>query len=387
MKIAQRRVHIAGSASNTCNTEKLKYAHQLVSSLSDKLLQQHVSLCAQVGKEPLHTVDQTLPTIFDWTVIQSIYEYVETTPFLPEDNRLLPLTTIMTDKTISHIPDTRKRAWQTLLDRMCVNVLDHPKSWTSGAVRRDRIAVTGDVLVLLSGGEGVEHLAQLYIAQKKPVIAFDLDLGASTEQGSGRAVAINRAIASHPQVYITAKRPETIGALWENISTRDGTRPIEEVVTAVLTLLEAIEPPTAFCVRLLNPNSASFHDVEAFFSDVVKPLTDEMDYRLVVSPQSPDESRWLNEQIFSGIHDSGLVIVDLTEERPNCLIELGYALGRNRRVLICAQDGTKLPFDVDKIECFFWSSSAHPDETIRRFRGFVNHNLVQAPLVPTTTLF
>ena len=335
----------------------------------------------------MHSMDENTSIIFDWTVIQSVYEYLEDPLSTLRDTDLLPLTTVTTEKTDAHIPDTRKATWQTLVGKTCVHILNHPKQWTAGAVRRDRIATVGDVLILLSGGEGVEHLAQLYIAQRKPVIAFDLDLGTSTETGRGRAVAISQAIASNPQIYLSPKRPETIGVLWDNISTRDGDRPIHEVVDAVLSLLEALEPPNAFCVRLLNPTSANFQDVDDFFTKIVNPVIQEMDYKLVVSPQSPDESRWLNEQIFSGIHDSELVIVDMTDERPNCLIELGYALGRNRRVLVCAKEGTKLPFDVDKIECFFWSPTADPDKTDRSFREFVKRNLIQAPLVPTITLF
>ena len=53
----------------------------------------------------------------------------------------------------------------------------------------------------------------------------------------------------------------------------------------------------------------------------------------------------MNVEIFDTIHRAGLVIVDLTGVRPNCLMELGYALGRHRRVIISARVGTPLPFD------------------------------------------
>lgn len=387
MELRHRRIHIAGSAHDDCDSFKLKYAHELIALLSTNLLRRNVSLCAQAGKEPTHSVENEVPTIFDWTVIQSVYEYVKSPFFDLKNAEVLPLTTVTTEKTASHIPIGRKPMWQTLIEMTSVDILSHPKQWTAGAIRRDRIASVGDVLILVSGGEGVEHLAQLYIRQRKPVIAFDLDLGASTEIGGGRAVIINRAIASDPLTYLSPKRPETIGALWENISTNNGTRRIQDVVEAVLSLLEALEPPSAFCVRLLNPTSVNFDAVDDFFAKVVNPVIGEMDYRLVVSPQPPGESRWMNEQIFRGIHDSELIIVDLTDERPNCLIELGYALGRNRRVFICAKDGTKLPFDVDKIECFLWSPTADWSKTKSSFREFVKRNLIQPPLVPNVTLF
>ena len=244
MKIKNRRIHIAGSAFSNCDLDKLKYAHSLVALLSKTFLEKGASLCAQVGKEPMHNADESTSVIFDWTIIQSVYHFVEGTSLEQYGTKLLPLTTLITEKTQVHVPEARKEEWRVLVQKPFVQILNHPKQWTAGAVRRDRIATVGDILFLLSGGEGVEHLAQLYVGQSKPVIAFDLDLGASTEKGPGRAVAINREIASNPQVYLSAERPEVIGALWENISTRDGTRPISEVVASVLSLLDALK-----CIR------------------------------------------------------------------------------------------------------------------------------------------
>ena len=39
--------------------------------------------------------------------------------------------------------------------------------------------------------------------------------------------------------------------------------------------------------------------------------------------------------------------------RTNCLMELGYALGRRRRFWISAQDGTHLGFNHDKLPTYF----------------------------------
>jgi hypothetical protein len=52
---------------------------------------------------------------------------------------------------------------------------------------------------------------------------------------------------------------------------------------------------------------------------------------------------FMNVEIFAGLHRGGLVVVDLTGVRPNCTMELGYALGRRRRYVISAEKGTKLP--------------------------------------------
>jgi hypothetical protein len=54
--------------------------------------------------------------------------------------------------------------------------------------------------------------------------------------------------------------------------------------------------------------------------------------------QTP-ETALMNAEIFNVLHRAALVVVDLTAMRTNCLMELGYALGRRRRFVISAQDG------------------------------------------------
>ncbi len=66
----------------------------------------------------------------------------------------------------------------------------------------------------------------------------------------------------------------------------------------------------------------------------------------------------MNVAIFESLHFSSLAIVDVTGERPNCFIELGYgSWQRQNRVLVTAEEGTKLPFDQEMIPCHFWKPS------------------------------
>jgi hypothetical protein len=76
----------------------------------------------------------------------------------------------------------------------------------------------------------------------------------------------------------------------------------------------------------------------------------------------------MNLDIFRSIYHAGAVIVDLTGLRQNCFMELGYALARRRRVIICAKSGTRLPFDSDKLPTHFWNdASFEHDLRIARF--------------------
>ena len=92
------------------------------------------------------------------------------------------------------------------------------------------------------------------------------------------------------------------------------------------------------------------------------------------------EYAFMNVAIFESLHFSSLAIVDVTGERPNCFIELGYALSGNR-VLVTAEEGTKLPFDQEMIPCHFWKPGATVDDRKRALVEFWEKNINRPPIV------
>jgi hypothetical protein len=79
----------------------------------------------------------------------------------------------------------------------------------------------------------------------------------------------------------------------------------------------------------------------------------------------------LHSEIVAFLLDSEILVADLTHERPNCYLEVGYALGARRAlhlVLTAREDhhpdspthrpgGPKVHFDVSGYDILFW----HPD--------------------------
>lgn len=150
-----------------------------------------------------------------------------------------------------------------------------------------------------------------------------------------------------------------------------------------MDLLEVLERPTAFTVRLLNPEHPDYVAVEEFFEVVVKPVIEgEYGYRLTVvdGKQAVEESR-IDQDIFSKLRRSGLVIADLTGERPNCFLELGYALGRSARTVVTFQDGTKTPFDVTTYAAHVWKRTADVLERRARLREHLESIESRPPIV------
>jgi len=139
--------------------------------------------------------------------------------------------------------------------------------------------------------------------------------------------------------------------------------------------------PIAFYVRQLNPGLTDFDDVERFFREVVDPTVAGLGYRRVEMGTDASRHGFMNVEIFETLHYADMVVVDVTGQRPNCFIELGYALGRGARIIVTAKQGTPLPFDQQAIPCFFWSPGTPAAELERDFAAFIGKNLNRPTLV------
>jgi len=123
-------------------------------------------------------------------------------------------------------------------------------------------------------------------------------------------------------------------------------------------------------VRLLNPDHAVFADVEAFFTEIVQPIVEsEFGYKmLVVDGAQPFEKARMDQEIFEKLHRSSIVLADFTGARPNCFIELGYALGRAIPTMLTVKEGEAHPFDVASLAALHWKTIGTIDERKEAFR-------------------
>lgn len=155
-----------------------------------------------------------------------------------------------------------------------------------------------------------------------------------------------------------------------------------------MELLEALERPSAFAVRLLNPEFPDYESVQEFFDVVVKPVVeDDYGYCLTVvdGKQAVEESR-IDQDIFVKLRRSGLVIADLTGERPNCFLELGFAMGRSARTIVTARQGTKTPFDVTTYAAHIWRDKGDVTQRRNEFREHIESVKNRPPLVSDAPL-
>lgn len=379
-----RRIQIAGSASGKTEPALIRYGHELVFNLVKDLMARGGGIMVGIGREP--RADGAVPDapslLFDWTALESALECLKQGFRAWPTEFGLPIVVTSSEKSVSEIPDNRRPLYEELLRSGLLHVESIMPGSRAAAFLRQRQAVFGDALVILGGGTGVEHSANLYLSRRKPVVPLDLALGASRDDGTGGAMRLAKEAKTEPSRFFqfSPAFANTEGAALAEIATRNGAATATDVASRTVSLLTKIAAPAAFYVRLLNPAHRKFKLVESFFRDVVDPVVDEARMRRIEIGTDRSDYAFINVGIFENLHFSSVAIVDVTGERPNCFIELGYAL-RGNRVLVTAEEGTKLPFDQEMIPCHFWKPADPVAERKRALVEFWEKNINRPPIV------
>lgn len=382
MNLRGRRIHIAGSADPDADDGKLSYAHSLVSELSAALAREGASFVIPFGKEPLLEGRVDGPSIiFDWTVAEAVHRALNDGRAQSSSPNGRLVSTLATSKTDTQIPPARRNIYDELRQSDAVQVEFLDSGWNAGAVRRRRSAQLGDILIGVSGGEGVEHLAVEYSSLGKPVIPLDIQMGSSGRDGSGGASRLFERALAQPDNFFRVVPGNSPSDLLDRTKTNTARADVGAVVAAIMRLLQALVSPRAFYVRLLNDKLPEYVSVEKFFRETVDLFVKSLGYEPLQMGIGQNEFAWMNEAIFDSLHHSAVAVVDLTGLRPNCFMELGYALGNKQKVIVTARGDTKFPFDAFALEAFQWNEAEEISKSIDRLRTHWDRNINMPKLV------
>lgn len=377
-----RRIHISGSISKdptVAAATDIESARRFVGLLVPELVRRGANFVIPVDREPLREDGQ--PLCFDWLVWEKVDASLRSRP--SDAPRPLAIA-VQHHKTEDQIPAEREALWDSLRGSPLVEI-ENAAYWNMASKRMEAQARNGDILVALGGGEGVEFLANLYHDAGKPVIPLDFPI-ASEHEGSRKLFAFGMTASRTDRLFRAAgsQRPHV---LLNRIRCMPR-QTLEERVAAVLDLLEALARPRAFGVRLLDPVHADFAAVEAHFEDVVRPVVeDELGYELaVIDGRSAYERARIDEEIFAKLHRSAVVLADITGSRPNCFLELGYALGRQLPTMVMCQEGSAAPFDITTVSGLRWKATGTSRERRLAFREHWDAIRNRAALVPVEPL-
>jgi hypothetical protein len=381
-----RRVHLTGSAARDGDPELLRWARRALRAFLREHIRGGGSVIAQLGGEPYHDADPELPCTFDWLVIEVALKALRAGEAEPSAED--PLVLLRGSRRgYEQIPDNHRSLYNELVEREAVDVKLLPDTWRSGALIRQAQARLGDVLVTAGGGAGVEHLADIYAERGRAVIPWAIDLGSSGGDGSlgGIGLARKALIDSAPFFRLASGSGAEARLLALQVDPDHLGAP-EKTGAELTRLVCDLEAPRAFCARLLNSTVACYPEVESNFAEVVKPVLRERGYRPVDLGVDRQEAAWMNDEIFTQLDRAPLVYCDLSAQRPNCFTELGYALGNRQRVIISSRASEQLPFDTDKLPCWYWSESQDQSDRRKALNSHIDQFGTLPPIVETASL-
>lgn len=168
-----KRVHIAGSATDTADLRQLRNAHSLVRQLATEILYRGGGFVVTIGEEPSVNKDG-LAKSFDWEVLEEVD--VSSQNIKWPKTQGAPVIAVGFENYEDRIPLNRKEVWNRLLSEGKVELQIVPSEMTFGGLMRKLQSEYGDLLLTIGGSIGVYHLAQLYQASKKPIIPLNLSL-------------------------------------------------------------------------------------------------------------------------------------------------------------------------------------------------------------------
>ena len=138
-----------------------------------------------------------------------------------------------------------------------------------------------------------------------------------------------------------------------------------DTITVRITIREySAEGPVSQAFIIMQIGNS---ELDEMFNNVINPAV----RAIGLIPKRIDkhnEGRLLKSEITAFIEDSDIIIADLTNERPNCYLEVGYAMGRNQYqnlILMAREDHNsdspnyrsadkKVHFDLSGYDILFW---------------------------------
>lgn len=380
MPLKDRYVQLAGSAKVDVDRAVLTKSHAVVREIVRGVLKAGGGLVVGVGEDVrFDSGDADSAQLFDWTVLDEVERFSRALTQVGRTMAQRGAVVITSQKNLGRIPESRRAAWEYLVGSNAVAVRQLEVDWSAAAYIRQHQAAAGDGLVILGGGEGVEHSASLYVERGRVVVPLDADLGAFYKDGTGGARRLHHYALSKPERFVLRDAQTYCNAL--QLTSMTGAAEPAAVASRVIELLTRFAIPTAFCVRLLDPRSANFTAVQNFFDNTVRPSLAELGIQDIEMGRTPATEGFMNLEIFQQLHYVDVAVADLTDLRQNNFLEAGYALGRPLPVIFTAIEGTQLPFDSHAIPTFFWKADEPDNERRRKFLDHWRLYVHRAPLV------
>lgn len=129
----------------------------------------------------------------------------------------------------------------------------------------------------------------------------------------------------------------------------------EEIKSSINDLTHSIDSAFRLLRTAFIGMSFTSTDVQLAHHKAMTPVLQRAGFNVLTQLECHNAGS-IMQSMLDEIRRSSLILIDLTDEKPNCYYELGFAHGLGKNVIITARTGTKLHFDVSGERCIFWSN-------------------------------
>jgi hypothetical protein len=133
-------------------------------------------------------------------------------------------------------------------------------------------------------------------------------------------------------------------------------------ISAKTVAAAKVEPPRRKSVFVAMPFADEFEDIYQFGIYAAA-------RRCGYVCEKVDESVFAGsivDRITEGIRQAEFLIADLSLERPNVYLEVGFAWGLEKPVILVAREGQRLHFDLSHHKCLFYKTIGKLSETLEK---------------------
>ena len=145
------------------------------------------------GDEESTMDEHGAPHVFDWLALREVENYAETTT---GDSRPYARVVMSDEAPESKIGDTNLRLLRNLEQRNVVELCPIRRELFTGGEYRKVMAERADAVLAIGGGKGTYSAGTEMVAQGKPVLPLDLQLGSIADDGDG-ALALHKEMVSN----------------------------------------------------------------------------------------------------------------------------------------------------------------------------------------------
>ena len=256
-----RFILLSGSAGLSCPADKLDAAFRFVRSFSIEVLRRGGGIVVLVGDEENTKDEHGVPHTFDWLVLREIEGYVNNTTEHPRSYARVVMSDAAPE---SKIDDANLRLLRNLEQRRAVEICHIRREVFTGGEYREVMNERADAMLAIGGGKGTYSAGVEMIAQGKPVLPLDLELGSIVQDGQG-ALALHREMTSAPARFFPNTHSDVInriGLLSLNRGINDAGAVAQASAEMLATEFEA-KPPEIESAHPIRRMAAAWQFVRA----------------------------------------------------------------------------------------------------------------------------